>query len=250
MINRIGLYSINGSVFTVQSTVTSISEDLTTNATGSVTNMYPSEEMWTQSGSEVLHYDAYWNGTSSIDDFAFENVYVKRSVANRKYSILKTDTYYTSISASGINVSGSTIFILSRSYEPVRGHSFQITSNRSDSDYAVMSFITGALADNIGTVSPSWFLNYGYDVFGSGTVLNSGTRPNFGTPFIPDSSMSLGNVSPDEIDAQASADLLRQTVNQTTLIPNANTLTDFLNREGYTKTTEQLWQDAINSGSK
>ena len=117
------------------------------------------------------------------------------------------------------------------------GRTISITSNKSSVSYAVQSFLTGNLANTLSSYGyasdPDWFLN------GNG----------FGTPYIPDSSMSLGNVSPEQIDASASAEIWKQTVGQTTLIPNANTMTDFLNREGYSQTTEQLWLNAIASGS-
>ena len=227
MINRIGVYSIGGSVFTAGSTITAISERINTMHTGSVVSVYPSEDMQIRSGSEILNFDAFWSGTVHIDDFATENLFYRKTSTvlslrdSERYNPLRTEYSYYFMSGNDD----------SRWFEQLRGHSFGMTSNRSTANYAVLSVITGSLADELGTVAPNWFLS------GNGV----------GTPYVPDSSMSLGNIASDEIDAQASADLLNQTVGQSTLIPNANTLTDYLNREGYTKTTEQLWQETINS---
>lgn len=117
---------------------------------------------------------------------------------------------------------------------PEYGRSVSITADQnsvSDS-FAVLVFITGALAARLsasGVTDLSWFLN----------------GNQFGTPYIPDSSMSLGTGSAEQVDVSASQELLRQTVGIQTLVPNANDLNSFLSRQGYAKTTLQRWEEAI-----
>ena len=118
------------------------------------------------------------------------------------------------------------------SQSPDYGRAVGITdATGSTPTAAIQTFITGdlyTLLSGSGIVAPSWFLN------GNG----------FGTPYIPDSSMSLGLTgSAEEIDASASQELYRRTVGQTTLIPNANTLTDYLRRVNYSQTTQQIAED-------
>lgn len=126
--------------------------------------------------------------------------------------------------------------IIQRSQEQEYGRTVSITSDKSATSFAVMSFLSGALNDSLnaqGVSSAPWFIG------GNG----------FGTPYIPDSSMSLGDVAAEQIDASASAEMYNQTIGQTTMIPNANTLYDYLNREDYSKTTEQRWSEALKQAS-
>jgi hypothetical protein len=103
-----------------------------------------------------------------------------------------------------------------------------ITADQASTTFAVLSFITGALSAST-SGGGSWFLN------GNG----------FGTPFIPDSSMSLGNVAPEQIDASASQEMYNRTIGQTTQVPNANTLSDYLNRTDFSNTTLQNWEATL-----
>jgi hypothetical protein len=123
------------------------------------------------------------------------------------------------------------------------GRSVGITANTASSPalIAVQTFITGSLFDylsriNSGTIvpNPAWFLN------GNG----------FGTPYIPDSLMSLGVTgTAQEIDASASREFYQKTIGQTTIIPNANTMTDYLRRVNYSETTQRVAELAVASPS-
>jgi hypothetical protein len=120
---------------------------------------------------------------------------------------------------------------------PDYGRSVGITAQTSSSpaSFAVQTFITGALFTYLSGVgheasasNPPWFLG------GNG----------FGTPYIPDSSMSLGVTGTAlEIDASASQEIYRRTIGQQTIIPNANTMTDYLRRVNYAQTTQQIWEE-------
>jgi hypothetical protein len=129
---------------------------------------------------------------------------------------------------------------------PDYGRSVGITSDASTvpDQFAVQTFITGALYDhlsasgiiNADTPQPEWFLKG-----------PEGTQW-FGTPYIPDASMSLGITgSAEQIDASASAEIWKQTVGQTTLIPNANTMVDYLRRVNYSQTTMDRWSTTVAS---
>lgn len=116
---------------------------------------------------------------------------------------------------------------------PEYGRSVGITAATASSpaSFAVQTYITGALFDHLsgtGVTSasnPSWFLG------GNG----------FGTPYIPDSLMAiLVTGTAEDIDASASQALYKQTVGQTTLVPNANTMTDYLRRVNYSQTTQRV----------
>jgi hypothetical protein len=122
------------------------------------------------------------------------------------------------------------------------GRAIGITSDvNSLPDYAVLTFITGNLYDqlvNEGVTDPShpsWFLSYP-----SSDVV----RP-VGIPYIPDSYMVAGTGTAEQVDASASKDLINSTVGIQTTVPNANIMTDFLNRQGYTKTMFRRWEETI-----
>ena len=125
---------------------------------------------------------------------------------------------------------------------PEYGRAIGITSDvNALPDYAVLTFITGNLYDqlvNEGEISashPSWYLTYpGTDV----------VRPT-GIPYIPDSYMVAGTGTAEQIDAAAAAELFNNTVGIQTVVPNANAMTDFLNRQGYTKTMLRRWEETI-----
>lgn len=116
---------------------------------------------------------------------------------------------------------------------PEYGRTVSITDQTASVDtYAVLSFITGILYAQLsasGIVSPSWFLR----------------GNSFGTPYIPDSSMSLGTGTAEAIDAAASVEIYNQTLGIQKQIPAANDADAYLNRQGYTKTTAQRWEDTI-----
>jgi hypothetical protein len=122
------------------------------------------------------------------------------------------------------------------------GRAVSITSDQTrrfieqgPDSYAVLTFITGALVTQLsssGVLNPT-----------SPTFYLGGNQ--FGTPYIPDSSMSLGTGTAEQVDISASAELLRQTIGIQTTVPNANDLTSYLNRQGYTKTTLQRWEETI-----
>jgi hypothetical protein len=65
--------------------------------------------------------------------------------------------------------------------------------------------------------------------------------------------MSLGVTgTAEDIDAIASQELYKKTVGQTTIIPNANTMTDYLRRVEYSQTTQRVaetTQASLLSGS-
>lgn len=114
------------------------------------------------------------------------------------------------------------------------GRTVGITDNTSSvpDSFAVLTFITGALYAQLSgndIFNPSWFLE------GNG----------FGTPFIPDSSMSLGTGSAEQVDTSASAELYRQTIGIRTIVPGANDAAAFLNRQGYSKTMLKRWEETI-----
>jgi hypothetical protein len=122
------------------------------------------------------------------------------------------------------------------------GRSVGITAETASvqASFAVQTFITGALYDYLSSSgvtsasNPSWFLG------GNG----------FGTPYVPDSLMAImvsGTV--EEIDASASQDLYRRTVGETTVVPNANTMTDYLRRMDYAQTTQQVVEAIVTAGS-
>ncbi len=123
--------------------------------------------------------------------------------------------------------------------DPDYGRTISITTdlNAFPDTYAVLTFITGNLYAKLsasGVVGPtvfqpSWFLG------GNG----------FGTPFIPDSSMSLGTGSAEQIDQAAAQEVLDQTVNIQTLVPGANDLPAYQSRQGYTKTTLVRWEETV-----
>jgi len=153
-----------------------------------------------------------------------------------KSSIVPAQDGYQNIGVvSGAGAWDVGLSLLQRNQQPDYGRTVSITDNRSATSYAVISNITGTLADQLavsGVFDPTWFLK------GNG----------LGTPYIPDSSMSLGNVAADQIDAQASQDLYNATIGQTTTIPSDNTLASYLNRESYSQTTAQI-AEAATSGS-
>jgi hypothetical protein len=125
---------------------------------------------------------------------------------------------------------------------PEYGRAIGITSDvNALPDYAVLTFITGNLYDKLvaeGSTSPSnpsWYLSYpDADV----------VRPT-GIPYIPDSYMLAGTGTAEQVDALASKNLIDNTVGIQTIVPNANTMIDFLNRQGYAKTMIKRWEEAI-----
>ena len=119
------------------------------------------------------------------------------------------------------------------------GRTVGCTDDTTVTSYAVLSYLSGDLENSLNAQGifgdPTWFLS------GNG----------YGTPYIPNSSMTLGVGITDanQIDAAASAAALAAIIGQTTLIPNANTITDYLNREGYAMTAEQRWLASISASS-
>ena len=116
----------------------------------------------------------------------------------------------------------------------------------SINDCAVISFITGALYDKLAAAgeadpsNPAWFLR--------GDVDASEPVRLFGTPYIPDSSMSLGEgtATAEQIDAAAGQEVLNSTVTIGTIIPGANNAAAYLSRQpSFAKTTLQNWEDTI-----
>jgi hypothetical protein len=133
-----------------------------------------------------------------------------------------------------------------QSYQfPDYGRTVSISANQSGTsdDYAVLTFITGNLYTQLsesGIANPSapdWFL--------SGVA---GRR--FGTPYIPDASMSLGTGSAEQIDAEAAQQLYNNTVNiQKTVTPDIYT-TDLQNTLNTGQTTLAIWEQTIASQSQ
>jgi len=116
---------------------------------------------------------------------------------------------------------------------PDYGRSVGITADTSSlPDYAVLTFITGNLYNSLASSNPSWFLT---------NSLPDVSRPS-GIPYIPDSSMSLGTGSAEQIDTTAAQEMYNATIGVQTIINNANSLTDFLNRQGYTRSTLARWE--------
>ena len=127
---------------------------------------------------------------------------------------------------------------------PDYGRSIGISDNTASlPDYAVLTFLTGNLyaelskSDGLSaaTGSSGWFLNYSDP---------SVSRPS-GIPYIPDSSMSLGTGSAEQVDAAAAAEVYNNTIGIQTVVPNANDMGSFLNRRGYTKTTLGRWEAVV-----
>ena len=132
---------------------------------------------------------------------------------------------------------------------PDYGRTVSISANQSGTsdDYAVLTYITGNLYAELSSSgvlnpsAPSWFL---------GGVAGR----NFGTPYIPDSLMSLGTGSAELVDASASAELYNNTINIQKTVSPAITTTDLMNKSGVTKTTFDLALQTVisqsnNSGS-
>lgn len=114
------------------------------------------------------------------------------------------------------------------------GRTVSITDKNTTDNYAVLTFITGNLYTSLsaaGIVEPSWYLN------GNG----------FGTPYIPDSSMSLGSASAETIDFAANQEIFKQTLDIRSGIPASNDGFAYLSRQGYTKSTIVRWEEAIAS---
>jgi hypothetical protein len=114
------------------------------------------------------------------------------------------------------------------------GRTYGVTTSSAQSDFAVYSRITGTLQQRLslsGTREPTWFLG------GHKIPFNS-------TPYIPASSASLGNGDAVAIDAAAAAEIYKRTVGVQKTIYQANDITAYLNRQGYTRTTEELWIEA------
>lgn len=136
-------------------------------------------------------------------------------------------------------VSGATAWDIGTNFNqvlqsPDYGRTVSITTNTSSSpdSYAVLTFITGNLYTRLshsGIFDPSWYLG------GNG----------FGTPYIPDSSMSLGTGTAEQVDAAAAQQIFDEAIAIQTLVPNANDMVAFLNRQGYTKTALQRWEETI-----
>lgn len=127
------------------------------------------------------------------------------------------------------------------------GRSVSISADvqASVGSFAVVSFITGSLYETLleqGETDPSnppWFLGGPtYEVPGSW----------FGTPYIPDKYMEMSG-SAEQIDAQAAQEILLATTQIQTLVPGANDLQSLLNRQGYSKTTLERWNEVIASQS-
>lgn len=123
--------------------------------------------------------------------------------------------------------------LVQRTQDPDYGRTVGITTDKSSTTFAVMTFLSGNLSSSLAARGESgmWFL----------------TGNGFGTPYIPDTSMSLGDVAPDQIDASASMEMYRQTMGIVPTIPNANSMADYLSREGYSQTTEQRWTETLAS---
>jgi hypothetical protein len=116
---------------------------------------------------------------------------------------------------------------------PDYGRSVGITADTASlPDYAVLTFITGNLYNSLTSSNPSWFLT---------NSLPDVSRPS-GIPYIPDSSMSLGTGSAEQINTAAAQEMYNATIGMQTIINNANSLTDFLNRQGYTRSTLARWE--------
>jgi len=122
---------------------------------------------------------------------------------------------------------------------PDYGRTVSISSNQSGTsdDYAVLTFITGDLYTKlseshvVNPSAPSWFL----------------TGNGFGTPYIPDSYMSLGTGSAELVDIAASTELYNKTINIQKTVTPAITTQELLNQSGVSKTTFQLALDTVNA---
>jgi hypothetical protein len=122
---------------------------------------------------------------------------------------------------------------------PEYGRTVSITSDSSApaDSYAVQVFITGDLylalsasgVVDVNNPQPPWLLG----------------GNSFGTPYIPDSSMSLGTGTAEQVDAAAAQQIFDKTVGIQTTLPGANDMTSFLNRQGYTQTTLERWNTTI-----
>ena len=105
----------------------------------------------------------------------------------------------------------------------IDGDTSGITDNTSSNpdSFAVLTFLTGNIANILwkeyGISSPSWYLD------GNG----------FNTPYIPDSSMSLGTGSAAQIDAAANAEILMISTGLMPPIPGQNDMQSYLARQQY-----------------
>jgi hypothetical protein len=174
---------------------------------------------------EVTHLNAFFSATerfesgsniifsysgSEYGSWAEKNLYYSKSTSRQYASQSWTPTGFDYLkSINVISVVSSTVGITDN------------TSSNPD-DYAVLTYLSGAVAnylwDEYGIVNPDWFLQ------GNG----------FGTPYIPDSSMSLGLTgSAEQIDAAANKEIINISVGIPPQIPGQNDLVSYLSRLGY-----------------
>lgn len=137
--------------------------------------------------------------------------------------------------------------LIQRSQAQDYGRTVSITDQKYAASYAVISCITGSPENfgvqrissslygrlsEIGILSPIWFLG------GSG----------FGTPYIPETSWSIGGGGDSEIDAEESKRTWQELIGKTTLIPSDNTSDAYMKRESPPQTTTQI-AESMTSGS-
>jgi hypothetical protein len=116
------------------------------------------------------------------------------------------------------------------------GHTEGATTSSIRSDFAVYVRISGKLSSTLSAssiVDPSWFLNGATGSWKQGDCV----------AFIPLSSATLGNSNAEQIDAAASLEVYNQTIGIKKLIDQSNDTIAFLNRQGYSKTTEERWTE-------
>jgi hypothetical protein len=128
------------------------------------------------------------------------------------------------------------------------GRSVGITDGRqvfpatlSADQASVFTRITGALAVVLAATesSPSWFLG-----FQSGSFARN-------TPYLPLSSMSLVTADPNSYgDVEENQRVYAETLGIQMTVPQGNDAASFLNRQDYTKTTLQRWEEAVSSGTE
>lgn len=182
---------------------------------------------------EAIRFGAYLSGSEPIEN---------------KLMTPRRDLYYVGSrglryfwhNGYGFNHSATFDFVTAKylpRWNTLYGHTRGITTSSAETDFAVYVRLTGALSATLSASSifdPSWFLSQTTGSWAEGKV----------GPFIPYSSSTIGNTSPEQIDAEASRQIFNETVGLQKTISQANDSSGFLNRMGYGKTTAELWSEA------
>lgn len=142
-----------------------------------------------------------------------------------------------------------------------RNRTMGITDSTSSdvNTIAVFTRLTGSIMAQLSAAGSSTFPSWYLGTYLSKTVgyVNGAIIASYGgtTPFLPihsgaysgsvDPGILSGSQDPIIVDTSASVQLLQRTIDIPTIVPPANDVTALLNREDYTQTTDERWQQAV-----